>query len=295
MKNTIKLLALSCVTTVMLTACANENVTPAVNNSTPKETPSSVVTASNGVQSETDNKNSSTALPPSSEEVSTGIVEYGICDVWKDEAGISYKDIMGVTGYSGTPVNVEIPETYEGKPIEGIKALAFEDCTSLESVSMPDSVKAIGSYAFECCYSIKSITISNNVTYIGDGAFQGCTSLESITIPDKVVYIGYQAFDYCTNLKSVEIPNSVNILGEGAFGDCSNLESVTIGSGVTAIERFTFIGCPNLKSLTLPDTLESISTAVFGDTNCTKIQVTYKGNIYDYAHIEDLYKAVNGE
>lgn len=268
MKNTIKLLALACVTTVMLTACANENVTPAVNNSTPKETPSSVVTASNETQSKTDNKNSST----SSEEVSTGIVEYVICDVWKDEAGISYKDIMGVTGYSGTPVNVEIPEAYEGKPIEGIKASAFEDCTSLESVIMPDSVKGIGSYAFYKCSPLKSITISNNVTYIGDDAFHGCTSLESITISDKIVHIGFQA-----------------------FAGCLSLENVTIGNGVVTIDRFAFIDCPNLKSLVLPDTLESISTAAFIESNCTNIQVTYKGKTYDYEHIEDLYKAVNGE
>ena len=58
---------------------------------------------------------------------------------------------------------------------------AFEDCTSLTSVSIPSSVTYIGETAFRGCTSLASMTIPNSVTTIGDGAFYGCKSLASVT------------------------------------------------------------------------------------------------------------------
>ena len=79
----------------------------------------------------------------------------------------------------------------------------FYDCTSLESIVIPDSVKSIRNWTFGYCTSLKSIVIPDSVESIGNGAFYSCTSLESITIPDSVKSIGDDAFWNCKSLNEV--------------------------------------------------------------------------------------------
>ncbi|MDD7417687.1 MAG: leucine-rich repeat protein [Treponemataceae bacterium] len=102
---------------------------------------------------------------------------------------------------------------------------AFSGCTSLTSVTIPDSVTSIGDYTFRYT-SLTSVTIPNSVTSIGYMAFYGCTSLTSVTIPDSVTSIETDAFYGCTSLSSVTIPDSVTSIGAGAFYECTSLSSV---------------------------------------------------------------------
>ncbi|MBR3974411.1 MAG: leucine-rich repeat protein, partial [Clostridia bacterium] len=104
----------------------------------------------------------------------------------------------------------------------------FVNCTSLTSITIPNSVTSIGDYAFWKCTSLTSITIPNSVTSIGRSAFKGCTSLTSITIPNSVTSIGSSAFEGCTSLTSITIPNSVTSIGYHAFAGCTSLTSITI-------------------------------------------------------------------
>ena len=75
----------------------------------------------------------------------------------------------------------------------------------------------IGLAAFSGCSSLTSVTIPNSVTNIEWGTFQGCKSLTSVTIPNSVTSIGYGAFEGCESLTSVTIPNSVTWIGMLAF------------------------------------------------------------------------------
>ena len=105
---------------------------------------------------------------------------------------------------------------------------AFYECTSLASITIPNSVTEIGNSAFEDCRSLTSITIPNSVTSIGNEAFYECTSLTSITIPNSVTSIGNKAFYYCYALTSITIPNSVTSIGNNtAFRECYSLTSIT--------------------------------------------------------------------
>ena len=135
---------------------------------------------------------------------------------------------------------ITIPSTYNGKPVTGINNYAFDGCSELTSVLIPDSVTNIGSGVFENCIGLTSVSIPDSVTSIGDSVFRHCTSLTSITIPDSVTSIGYYAFSNCINLTSVSIPDSVTRIDEYAFENCASLEKITIPDSVSSIGSDAF-------------------------------------------------------
>ena len=124
---------------------------------------------------------------------------------------------------------------------------------SVEHEGTAYSVTSIGNYAFDDCSRLTSVTIPNSVTSIGDYAFWGCSGLTSVTIRNSVKSIGEYAFACCSGLTSITIPNSVTSIGEYAFEDCSGLTSVTIGNSVTSIGVKAFNGCFGLTSVHISD------------------------------------------
>lgn len=123
---------------------------------------------------------------------------------------------------------------------------AFEDCSSLTSIDLPDSVKNIGYFAFEDCRSLTSIVIPKGVTSIEPGTFYECRALASVVIPDGVTSIDGNAFYSCNALTSIVIPDSVTSIGSMAFGWCGALTSVVIPKGVTSIGDSAFRYCTDL-------------------------------------------------
>ena len=125
------------------------------------------------------------------------------------------------------------------------------------------SVTKIADSAFEGCSSLIFVTIPDGVTSIGEGAFNGCSSLKSITIPNSVTSIGECAFYGCSDLTSVEIPESVKSIGDCAFARCKKLNSVTISYGVQEIGDGAFAGCKKLKEVTIPCSVRSVGANDF--------------------------------
>jgi hypothetical protein len=161
-----------------------------------------------------------------------------------------------------------------GSTFTRIGASSFSDCTSLASITIPNSVTIIGGSAFYRCTSLTNVTIPGSVTIIGDDAFSDCTSLASITIPNSVTIIGGSAFSGCTSLASVTIPNSVTSIGNSAFYDCTRLASVTIPSSVTRIGNDAFSSCTSLASVTIPNSVTIIGgSAFFGCTRLVRITI----------------------
>lgn len=151
---------------------------------------------------------------------------------------------------------IVIPSTHDKKAVTSIGMFAFFGCTSLTSVTIPNSVTSIGAGAFLYCRSLESIIIPNSVTSIGGVAFGGCISLKNITIPDSVTSIGDWAFQRCTSLESITIPNSVTSIDSGTFGDCTNLTSITIPNSVTSIGDRALSYCTSLTSINFDGTIE---------------------------------------
>ena len=182
--------------------------------------------------------------------------------------------------------NVAIPEEVtfmnRTRKVTSIGYMAFEGCSGLTTVTIPNSVTSIGDYAFFDSSRLTSITIPNSVTSIGDCAFYDCSGLTSITIPNSVTSIGSWVFYGCSGLTSVTIPNSVTSIGYEAFYGCSGLTSVSIPNSVTSIGDEAFQYCSGLTSVTIPNSVTSIgSWAFYGCSGLTSIVVENGNSNYD--------------
>lgn len=184
-----------------------------------------------------------------------------------------------ITGYTGAGGDITIPSTLGGYPTVFIESSVFNGCTSLTSVTIPDSVISLGfSGAFADCTSLTSVIIGNGVSYIGFWTFKDCTSLTSVTLGKQVTGIAKYwpqtdvdmgAFYGCTSLTSVTIGNIITDL-ESHFPQC---RSLTILEGVTSIPAEAFREWTYLSSVTIPDSVTSIGDSAFFDCiNLTSIE-----------------------
>ena len=147
----------------------------------------------------------------------------------------TYKDGVGIIEFNA--------------PITQIGDYAFDGCSCLTSVTIPNSVTTIGNYAFAYCYNLTSVTIPDSVTYIGEGAFVGCSSLQEFNGKFAsedgrcLIVDGILNYFAPAGLTEYTIPDSVTTIGRYAFRSCNSLTSITIPDSVTSIGDFAFSGC----------------------------------------------------
>ena len=176
---------------------------------------------------------------------------------------------------SGTVV---IPSTLGGYPVTGIGEYAFESCTGMTDVEIPESVVSIRADAFGACYGLTDVMIPKNVMHIDVSAFGFCDKLVNFTVdPANTVYLSLNGLllskDGRTLVRGVNgevvIPSCVTEIGGSAFEGCISLKSVTIPDGVLDIGARAFCYCYSLEDVSIPQSVTNIGTRVF--KSCSRL------------------------
>ncbi len=217
-----------------------------------------------------------------------------------------------VTGIDSGATALEVPATIDGNPVieiggfrgkKNVRAVTFASGsqaerlgsyafaeTAIESIVLPDSLRALGGNAFSECHNLRTVAWPNNAEFatIPEYAFQGCSSLSDdvvATLPASVTTIGRSAFVNCSTMNygggqeepfaEIVIPDTVKRIEAEAFRECTHVRSVRIGSGVEYIGDQAFYhlsnggggAIPSLEDveIIIPRSVQSMGSDVFNN------------------------------
>ena len=198
-----------------------------------------------------------------------------------------------IVSVDSSVTELETPSEYNGLPIERIREGAFENCTNLTSVTIPDGVRYIDERAFYGCSKLTGIAIPASVMYVENEAFANCTNLKSVTFADDVYMLANSAFSGCNLIDTITCPTNAILtallrtkndclktfilsggesIPENSFNFHTDIKSVVISNGISSVGRMAFYGCTSLEEIEFGDCVTSIGyEAFYGCTNLTSV------------------------
>ena len=202
------------------------------------------------------------------------ITIYGHTDTPNSDA---YSRVHSYGIYSWPDVVIPDSISYDNTtyPVTAING-AFSGCTTLTSITIPNTVTSIGRNSFYNCSGLTTVILSDSLITIGDNAFTSCSNLESINIPNSVTSIGNYSFSSCTNLENIVLPNTLTTIGNGMFLSCKKLAAIHIPDSVESIKLRAFDSCCSLTSITIPRKVSFIEDRAF--SNCANLSSVFIDN-----------------
>lgn len=119
-----------------------------------------------------------------------------------------------------------LTEVNLGGSMTTLRDNAFEECTALKTVVLPDSLTYIGSYAFHNCKALESVSVPGSVDILPSSVFAGCSALQTATLGEGITSIGAYTFEKCSALTSIFLPSTLTQIANQAFYSCSSLKTV---------------------------------------------------------------------
>ena len=203
---------------------------------------------------------------------------------------------------SCTDAEIVIPRKHNDKAVTNIGYRAFEGCSELTSITIPDSVNVIGSNAFEGCNAIASIKIGSIESWCNIAGLENLMrygtddkklylngkEITELIIPDSVTNIEAFAFYNCSGLISITIPDSVISIGSNAF-EGNDIASININSieswckidGLSSLMRYRtddkklYLNGEKITELIIPDGVTNIEEfAFFSCSGLTSVTIS---------------------
>jgi len=120
---------------------------------------------------------------------------------------------------------------------------AFWGAPTLETITIPETVKKIGDSAFAECKKLKKILLPVGLTSLGTEAFKGDSALAEVTVPEGVTTIQPGTFQGCESLAAVHMSDAMKIIGNRAFQGCKSLTDFVVPGNVTTLGDQAFANC----------------------------------------------------
>lgn len=226
----------------------------------------------------------------------------------KNVGTVKFENIGGegaeLYGYVGIHEahNIKLDEKIgdSGYTVAGIGKSAFQDCTTLKSITLPKTLTYIEEFAFANCTGIESITIPASVTYIGKGAFHGCTSLKEVIFEGgDLELIDSYAFNGCTALEKINFPEGLKTIGDFTFNGCAAITSFKAPSTIEKIGQLAFYNCKGLNAegavdFSLATNIEEITDIAefaFSSIDFENVTVPADENTVAYKYFRTNWKA----
>lgn len=195
----------------------------------------------------------------------------------------AYPDIVktiGKAAFKNTVLTSYILEPSNQPVIIGESA--FEGCSQIASLTLPDNTIRVNPYAFKGCTAMKSLALGKNTLVIDKGSFSGCTGLTEVKFNDVLQSIGGGAFEKCSSLATVsDLPESLCDwvavdastgygFGNAVFANCTSLVNLVLPSSLTKVPKELCVGCSSLASISLGGNIDTVCKAAF--MGCTNLQ-----------------------
>lgn len=182
------------------------------------------------------------------------------------------------TTYAG---DFTIPSSVNGYTVTKVGAYAFQGCSGITAMILPEGIKEIGDYAFVNATAMTSVSLPESLEKIGSGTFK-YSGLTAVELPENSLNLGSAAFMGCSQLASVKLPSQITVLPNYLFENCYRLGSIVIPNNVNTIGSSCFRNTA-LTSVLLPESLGSLGSSSFECANLTTVVSPLKQpiSIYD--------------
>ena len=195
--------------------------------------------------------------------------------------GTSIEKVYLGKDYSKVTTGTDFEKYIKDAKLTTLPPSIFMNATKLTLVDFgsDSTIQTINRDAFKNCTSLETISIADSVTTLDTGAFEGCVNLKNVKLSNGAKTVAARTFYGCESLTSVTVPNNYTSIGEYAFANCPNLASVSLGENISNINSYAFYNCTSLTDIVIPNTCRSFANSIF--ENCSALtNITLSNNQY---------------